>query len=300
MMKCLNIFLPFTFVILFCSHYASARTVCELSPEIVTFFLNTTSNSIQTSASTGDNIIQFEAKKCPCSRYINDDYCPISNNENVCSVHRWSRDPRLETLCLKQTWLDRISASIYLPNLFLLAIAIIAPFTTTMGKNAKEYALSFCFPCIRKRHIDRIIHREMESITEHIRARAGTQRDDGKIEITVLKLKTKPVNKDFQFTYEDKNCQICMIGLEEGDRIGDLSCFHSFHSDCLKEWIKRKNTCPLCNVEVAKSEVVLMDREDVTIEEEDAVIDDAARDRFDRLTAFYRRRTSRWIRSRRT
>ena len=42
-------------------------------------------------------------------------------------------------------------------------------------------------------------------------------------------------------------CAICLCHLEEGDRVGDIPCRHIFHVDCLKEWIQRKNHCPLCS-----------------------------------------------------
>ena len=47
---------------------------------------------------------------------------------------------------------------------------------------------------------------------------------------------------------EDPNltCTICFVLLQEGDRIGDLSCGHVFHVQCLKTWLPRRNTCPLC------------------------------------------------------
>jgi len=45
-------------------------------------------------------------------------------------------------------------------------------------------------------------------------------------------------------------CAICMMPFEEGDRIGDLTCNHEFHVDCLKGWVQRKNACPLCNVKL--------------------------------------------------
>ena len=41
-------------------------------------------------------------------------------------------------------------------------------------------------------------------------------------------------------------CSICMMEIEDGERIGALECDHKFHVDCLKEWIKRRNVCPLC------------------------------------------------------
>eukprot|EP00563_Minutocellus_polymorphus_P005920 CAMPEP_0181028236 /NCGR_PEP_ID=MMETSP1070-20121207/4567_1 /TAXON_ID=265543 /ORGANISM="Minutocellus polymorphus, Strain NH13" /LENGTH=632 /DNA_ID=CAMNT_0023105485 /DNA_START=114 /DNA_END=2012 /DNA_ORIENTATION=+ len=45
---------------------------------------------------------------------------------------------------------------------------------------------------------------------------------------------------------EDFTCTICIMDVEDGDKVGALSCHHIFHVQCLKEWIKRKNVCPLC------------------------------------------------------
>lgn len=51
---------------------------------------------------------------------------------------------------------------------------------------------------------------------------------------------------------EEPTCSICLLTLEEGDRIGALQCRHHFHVDCLKSWLSRKNTCPLCSRAVGK------------------------------------------------
>lgn len=45
---------------------------------------------------------------------------------------------------------------------------------------------------------------------------------------------------------EDRTCIICMTTVDDGDKIGALPCDHLFHSDCLKQWIRRRNVCPLC------------------------------------------------------
>jgi Ring finger domain len=42
-------------------------------------------------------------------------------------------------------------------------------------------------------------------------------------------------------------CVICFTNLKEGDRVGNISCNHLFHVNCLKEWLKKKNECPLCS-----------------------------------------------------
>ena len=47
-------------------------------------------------------------------------------------------------------------------------------------------------------------------------------------------------------------CTICMVDIEDGDRIGALPCDHLFHVDCLKEWIQRRNVCPLCQEPIAE------------------------------------------------
>jgi len=45
-----------------------------------------------------------------------------------------------------------------------------------------------------------------------------------------------------------ETCTICILTIKDGDHIGALQCEHIFHVDCLKEWIKRRNVCPLCQI----------------------------------------------------
>jgi len=45
---------------------------------------------------------------------------------------------------------------------------------------------------------------------------------------------------------DDLACTICFSPLADGDRVGALACNHSFHVDCLKLWLPRRNICPLC------------------------------------------------------
>ena len=53
-------------------------------------------------------------------------------------------------------------------------------------------------------------------------------------------------NDDAFSDNDEVTCTICIMDIEEGERVGVLECNHLFHSDCLKSWIKRKNVCPLC------------------------------------------------------
>eukprot|EP00543_Licmophora_paradoxa_P005021 CAMPEP_0202444156 /NCGR_PEP_ID=MMETSP1360-20130828/3302_1 /ASSEMBLY_ACC=CAM_ASM_000848 /TAXON_ID=515479 /ORGANISM="Licmophora paradoxa, Strain CCMP2313" /LENGTH=204 /DNA_ID=CAMNT_0049060077 /DNA_START=274 /DNA_END=888 /DNA_ORIENTATION=- len=47
---------------------------------------------------------------------------------------------------------------------------------------------------------------------------------------------------------DEVSCAICFAQIEEGERVGSLSCDHIFHSHCLKSWLKRRNICPLCQI----------------------------------------------------
>jgi hypothetical protein len=42
------------------------------------------------------------------------------------------------------------------------------------------------------------------------------------------------------------NCAICFAPLLDGERVGELSCDHLYHAECLKFWLQRRNVCPLC------------------------------------------------------
>ena len=39
---------------------------------------------------------------------------------------------------------------------------------------------------------------------------------------------------------EESMCTICLLSVEDGERIADLSCGHLYHADCLAEWILKK------------------------------------------------------------
>ena len=47
---------------------------------------------------------------------------------------------------------------------------------------------------------------------------------------------------------EVSECSICLNNFEDEDLITPLSCDirHYFHHACIKEWMVKKNECPLC------------------------------------------------------
>uniref|UniRef100_A0A5B6ZQK9 RING-type E3 ubiquitin transferase n=1 Tax=Davidia involucrata TaxID=16924 RepID=A0A5B6ZQK9_DAVIN len=41
-------------------------------------------------------------------------------------------------------------------------------------------------------------------------------------------------------------CCICQEDYRNGDDLGTLGCGHDFHTNCIKQWLKQKNLCPIC------------------------------------------------------
>ncbi|GMH16646.1 hypothetical protein Nepgr_018487 [Nepenthes gracilis] len=45
---------------------------------------------------------------------------------------------------------------------------------------------------------------------------------------------------------EVEPCCICQEEYNDGEDIGLLDCGHCFHTNCIKQWLARKNLCPIC------------------------------------------------------
>jgi hypothetical protein len=60
-------------------------------------------------------------------------------------------------------------------------------------------------------------------------------------------------NKDkFGDTFTDDECPICIMKYKVADKIKVLPCKHIFHKKCIKKWLDKKDTCPLCNFDIKK------------------------------------------------
>ena len=45
-------------------------------------------------------------------------------------------------------------------------------------------------------------------------------------------------------------CSICQCEFENGETLYVIQCFHKFHKDCMVDWGKRQNFCPVCRVPI--------------------------------------------------
>ena len=90
-----------------------------------------------------------------------------------------------------------------------------------------------------------------ESVADSLSPEASSKGVRGKCHL-VLKTKTLSARTTSVEEEEEQTCAICLGELQEGARIGSLTCNHEFHVDCLKVWLKQKNHCPLCKGKVAE------------------------------------------------
>ena len=45
-----------------------------------------------------------------------------------------------------------------------------------------------------------------------------------------------------------------MMGVKKGDKISKLKCDHTFHTDCIMQWLKEYNyKCPVCRKECGQA-----------------------------------------------
>ena len=44
----------------------------------------------------------------------------------------------------------------------------------------------------------------------------------------------------------EKECVMCLEDFIEGESVKLLPCFHPFHIECIKGWLLKQATCPIC------------------------------------------------------
>ena len=65
-----------------------------------------------------------------------------------------------------------------------------------------------------------------------------------------MKQQTNPQRIDSKLLEEQSTCMICLVEFELDDQYERWPCSlaipHIFHSDCMLNMLRRKNTCPIC------------------------------------------------------
>jgi hypothetical protein len=54
----------------------------------------------------------------------------------------------------------------------------------------------------------------------------------------------------YRESQEPKDCPICQVQLRNNDQVITLDCAHIYHTQCISEWVKYKDECPLCRTSI--------------------------------------------------
>ncbi|CAH2035495.1 unnamed protein product [Thlaspi arvense] len=90
--------------------------------------------------------------------------------------------------------------------------------------------------------VDNMTYEELLSLEERI-GDVCTGLSD---ETISSRLKQRKYNSGTKAPQEVEPCCICQEEYNEGEEVGKLDCGHEFHCQCIKEWLKVKNLCPIC------------------------------------------------------
>ena len=75
------------------------------------------------------------------------------------------------------------------------------------------------------------------------------------------------------FESEEPSCSICLCPFEPAEEIcwsSNKRCKHSFHKDCMSEWLQRHEDCPQCRQDYLKYDLEFDDDEEKEDDVEDA------------------------------
>lgn len=51
---------------------------------------------------------------------------------------------------------------------------------------------------------------------------------------------------------QGEDCAICLTTFENGETLRVLPCQHSFHTQCIDQWLGAHRTCPMCRIDVTR------------------------------------------------
>ncbi|XP_022772885.1 probable E3 ubiquitin-protein ligase RHG1A [Durio zibethinus] len=90
--------------------------------------------------------------------------------------------------------------------------------------------------------VDNMSYEELLALEERI-GNVST----GLSEETILNhLKRRKHSSATRSQLETEPCCVCREEYNDGEDLGTLECGHNFHADCIKQWLMRKNLCPIC------------------------------------------------------
>lgn len=90
--------------------------------------------------------------------------------------------------------------------------------------------------------IDNMSYEELLALEEKMGI-VSTALSEEEISKSLIISTYKPLQKK---CIDDTKCSICQEELIAGDEIGRVGCNHGYHADCINQWLRLKNWCPVC------------------------------------------------------
>ncbi|KAL9184630.1 hypothetical protein ACHAXT_012600 [Thalassiosira profunda] len=236
-------------------------------------------DGVNSTAGEDPAAVYQEGRICTCATGLasgnREYYCPTPTDH--CSVWRpWHSATHRVTCYQETTWTVGFARNVWYYLCFALLVLAIYPCFAGPGRHAIRFIIAKCVPRMNTWITEQLLEAEIEArsmVREEYEYAARLQRQtEGWL--SGYSLKTKRYDSrvedemarsghDCQLHHdedhdeckesEESMCTICLLSVEDGERIADLSCGHLYHADCLAEWILKKNSCPLCqNPEIAK------------------------------------------------
>ncbi|CAJ1952009.1 unnamed protein product [Sphenostylis stenocarpa] len=96
--------------------------------------------------------------------------------------------------------------------------------------------------------VDNMSYEQLLELGERI-GHVSTGLKEDEMRLNIRKVKLSSSNEAAKHPV-DKNCSVCQEEYEPNDELGRLKCDHSYHFQCIKQWLVHKNFCPVCKQEV--------------------------------------------------
>ncbi|CAN6359272.1 unnamed protein product [Urochloa humidicola] len=100
--------------------------------------------------------------------------------------------------------------------------------------------------------VDNMTYEELLDLEDRIGYVSTGLREDEIIR-SLRMVKYSAFNPKHFSTEMDKRCSICQEEFEANEETGKLGCGHGYHVHCIKQWLSRKNACPVCKTTVTKT-----------------------------------------------
>ena len=75
--------------------------------------------------------------------------------------------------------------------------------------------------------------------------------------LTDEQIKLLKHEKFIKYKYLEDKCIICQFDFKELENVVVLPCKHCFHFACIKPWVEKHNSCPMCKTCVIQKEVTI-------------------------------------------